>query len=322
MKDLYQREIDYMRISVTDRCNLRCKYCMPYEIDLLRHEDILSYEEIIRIVRIAAQQGIRNLKVTGGEPLVRKGCVGLIRELKKIPGIDHVTMTTNGVLLKRFLPELKEVGIDGINISLDTLDAVEYENITGRDEWSYVWESFLQAVHMGFKVKINCVPMKGYNETSCLSMVELAREYPVDVRFIEMMPIGYGKDFVPLDREKMLSRILERYPDLTQSKKKRGFGPAYYYAGPQLKGSIGFIEALSHKFCSRCNRIRLTADGHLKTCLYYKNNIDLKKILREGASDQELEKAFWKALEEKPKEHHFGRMEDETENRKMSQIGG
>lgn len=322
MKDLYQREIDYMRISVTDRCNLRCKYCMPYDIDLLRHEDILSYEEILRIGRIAAVQGICNLKVTGGEPLVRKGCVDFIGDLKKIPGIDHVTLTTNGVLLKEFLPDLKKAGIDGINISLDTLDSKEYEKITGRDEFVRVWESFLEAVRMDFKVKINCVPMKGYNEDAYLSMAQLAEKYPVDVRFIEMMPIGYGREFGAVEGGQILGQILSRYPKLLQCEKKRGFGPAYYYAGDELKGSIGFIEALNHKFCSRCNRIRLTADGHLKACLYYKNSINLKKMLREGATDEELKTQFEQILKDKPKEHHFGQIEEETESRKMSQIGG
>lgn len=322
MKDLYQREIDYMRISVTDRCNLRCKYCMPHDIDLLRHEDILSYEEIVRIGHVAAQQGIRNLKVTGGEPLVRKGCVDLICELKRISGIEHVTLTTNGVLLKKFLPDLKEAGIDGINISLDTLDPEVYKKITGRDEFSKVWDSFLEAVQMGLKVKLNCVPMKGYNEDSYLSMAQLAQKYPVDVRFIEMMPIGYGRQFGSVDGNEILRQIMTYYPNLTQSKKKRGFGPAYYYEGPELKGSIGFIEALNHKFCSRCNRIRLTADGYLKTCLYYKNSVNLKKMLRENVSDQELLNVFEQTLLEKPKEHHFGQIEDGTESRKMSQIGG
>lgn len=322
MKDLYQREIDYMRISVTDRCNLRCKYCMPHDIELLQHEDILSYEEILRIGRIAAEQGIHTLKVTGGEPLVRKGCVDFIHDLKKIPGIDHVTLTTNGVLLKEFLSDLKEAGVDRINISLDTLDSQEYKRITGRDEFDRVWQSFLKAVEMNFKVKVNCVPIKGYNEDAYLSMARLAEEYPVDVRFIEMMPIGYGRDFGSVEGNQILDQILTRYPNLTQSEKKRGFGPAYYYAGPELKGSIGFIEALNHKFCSKCNRIRLTADGHLKACLYYKNSIDLKKMLREGASDEELKAQFERVLEDKPKEHHFGQIEDGTENRKMSQIGG
>ena len=322
MKDLYQREIDYMRISVTDRCNLRCKYWMPHDIELLHHEDILSYEELLRIGRIGAKKGIRTLKVTGGEPLVRKGCVNFLGELKKIPGIDHVTITTNGVLLKEFLPDLKKAGVDRINISLDTLDSRQYERMTGRDQFDRVWESFLKAVEMNFKVKVNCVPVKGYNEDTYLSLARLAEDYPVDVRFIEMMPIGYGKDFDSPKGDDILGQILTRYPQLTQSEKKRGFGPAYYYAGPELKGSIGFIEALNHKFCNKCNRIRLTADGQLKACLYYKNSIDLKKKLREGASDEELERLFEQVLADKPREHHFGQTEEGTEKRKMSQIGG
>ena len=322
MKDLYQREIDYMRISVTDRCNLRCKYCMPHDLSLLSHHDILSYEEILFICEVAAQNGIRHLKVTGGEPLVRRGCTDFIGALKKVPGIEHVTLTTNGVLLKEALPALAEAKVDGINISLDTLNSQMYRKITGRDEFHRVWEALLKAIEMGFSVKINCVPMKGYNEEDCLSLVRLAETYPVDIRFIEMMPIGYGKDFTPVNSNEIWNQILSNYPDLRESEKKRGFGPAHYYAGESLMGSVGFIEAMNHKFCSKCNRIRLTADGYLKTCLYYKNGFNLKKAIRGGASREDIASMFLEALKDKPKEHHFGEEKEGQESRKMSQIGG
>ena len=311
-----------MRISGTDRCNRRCKYCIPHDLSLIRHEDILRYEEIIRISEIAAKNGVRHLKITGGEPLARRGCTDLIRALKKVPGIEHVTITTNGVLLYPALPALYEAGIDGINISLDTLNPKIYEQITGRDEFHKVWTAFEEAVGLGLKVKINCVPIQGYNEKEYLFIAELAKNYPVDVRFIEMMPIGYGKDYSGIKGNNILTQILTVYPDLTKSGKKRGYGPASYFTGPSLKGSIGFIEAINHKFCSRCNRIRLTADGYLKTCLYYKNSVNLKKALRDGATDKEISALFLEALEGKPKEHHFGQQEEETEERKMSQIGG
>ncbi|MDO4555077.1 MAG: radical SAM protein, partial [Lachnospiraceae bacterium] len=279
-------------------------------------------EEILKISEIAARNGIRHLKVTGGEPLARKGCADFIRELKQVPGIEHVTLTTNGVMLSAVLPILREAGIDGINISLDTLNRETYKRITGRDEFDRVWQGFQEAVKLGIKVKINCVPIAGYNESEYKMLAGLAAEYPVDVRFIEMMPIGYGREFGRVPGEKILDEILSVYPDLTQSEKKRGFGPAFYYAGESLKGSIGFIEALNHKFCSKCNRIRLTADGYLKTCLYYKNSINMKKAVREGASEEEISQLFQKAFENKPKEHHFGLIEDNSEQRKMSQIGG
>lgn len=322
MKDLYQREIDYMRISVTDRCNLRCRYCMPYDLSLLPQHDILSYEEILFICEVAAQNGIRHLKVTGGEPLVRKGCTDFIGVLKKVPGIEHVTLTTNGVLLKEVLPALAETKVDGINISLDTLDSQMYRNITGRNKFHKVWEALLKAIEMGFSVKINCVPVKGYNEEDCLSLVRLAETYPVDIRFIEMMPIGYGKDFTPVNSNEIWNRILSKYSDLRESEKKRGFGPAHYYTGESLKGSVGFIEAMNHKFCSKCNRIRLTADGYLKTCLYYKNGFNLKKAIRGGASREDIASMFLEALKDKPREHHFEEEKEGQESRKMSQIGG
>ncbi|MCI5595133.1 MAG: GTP 3',8-cyclase MoaA [Lachnospiraceae bacterium] len=322
MKDLYQREIDYMRISITDRCNLRCKYCMPDDISLLSHNDILRYEEIIMVCKVAAQRGIRHLKITGGEPLVRKGCTDLIRGLKQIPGIEHVTITTNGVLLKEALPALRDAKIDGINVSLDTLDSGMYEKMTGKDVFSKVWDGLMEAIRMGFRVKINCVPIQGYNEDSLIPLVNLAKDYPVDVRFIELMPIGYGRQFGAVSGDEILKQILLFYPDLEKSEEKKGFGPASYYTSPSLKGSIGFIEAVHHKFCSRCNRIRLTADGYLKTCLSYKDGIDLKKPIREGASEEEIGILMEAALRKKPKEHHFGQMEDQMENRRMSQIGG
>lgn len=327
MKDRYQREIDYMRISVTDRCNLRCKYCMPHDIPLLSHEDILTYEEIIRVCSAAAKTGVRHLKVTGGEPLARKGCVDLVYQLKHIPGIEHVTMTTNGVLLKEVLIPLKQAGIDGINISLDTVEENRYEDITGRRKLKDVMDAIRMCLELGIRTKINCVPVKGFYEDSLPYFIELVKKYPIDIRFIEMMPIGYGKNFERVDGMEIMENIERHCPGLVPCNKKRGFGPAHYYSSPDLAGSIGFIEALNHKFCSRCNRIRLTADGMLKTCLYYKKSVDLKHILRSGASDEEIQAVFLEAVLEKPKEHHFAQKDDmeediKPEDRKMSQIGG
>lgn len=189
MTDAYGRTIDYLRLSVTDRCNLRCRYCMPEDLPSLPHENILRYEELLRVCRAAAGLGIKNYKITGGEPLVRKGCPGFIRELKALPGVEHVTLTTNGVLLSDALEELAEAGIDGINISLDTLDPAQYARITGRDAFDRVMAGLRAALDRGVQVKVNCVPLGETGLEELLALAALAERYPLDVRFIEMMPI-------------------------------------------------------------------------------------------------------------------------------------
>lgn len=282
MKDRYGRTIDYMRISITDRCNLRCCYCMPDGIQAALAQEILTYEEIEVICRAAARAGISRLKVTGGEPLVRADCAQLTGMLKQIPGIQQVTMTTNGILLDKYLPQLLENGLDAVNISLDTLSEKCYGQITGRAELPRVLANIRQAVQAGIKVKINCVLMKNRNSREWLNLAELTKELQADVRFIEMMPIGCGKDFEPVYNEKILNRLYERYPNLEKDDSVHGNGPAVYYRIKGAKGSIGFISAMHGKFCGSCNRIRLTSDGKLKPCLCYADSVDLKKILRRG----------------------------------------
>lgn len=321
MRDQFGRDIDYMRISITDRCNLRCRYCMPEDLSFIPHEEILRFEEIIRICAIAAHLGIRTLKVTGGEPLVRKGCADLMRELKALPGIEHVTLTTNGVLLKEQLPALAELGVDGINVSLDTLDREAYRRITGRDALPQVLAGLYEAIRLGLKVKLNCVPLAESGLPSLLALAELAMHYPMDVRFIEMMPIGYGADFVPLEQGRVEQAVLEAWPDLTPTEERRGFGPARYYVSPGFKGAVGFIDAVSHSFCGDCNRVRLTSEGFLKLCLCHGDGLDLRALLRGGSDDEEIQTAMSAAIVGKPARHSFGeRRADEARN--MSQIGG
>ena len=259
MKDRYNRTIDYMRISITDRCNLRCTYCMPQEITLTSMENILTYEEILRICNAAVELGITRFKVTGGEPLVRKGCVTLIREMKRIPGIEQVTMTTNGVLLGQYLEELISAGIDGINISLDTLDADRYERITGKNELSAVMENIGRAINSGIRVKLNAVLQNGVNEDEWEHIALLARMNRLDVRFIEMMPIGFGKNCRGVSGRELFEKMKTRWPDLETVEDIHGNGPAVYYHVPGWKGSIGLINAIHGKFCASCNRIRLTS---------------------------------------------------------------
>lgn len=324
MIDSHGRKIDYMRISITDRCNLRCQYCTPEDISSLGHCEILRFEEILEICQQAVKLGITKFKVTGGEPLVRKGCISFLRNLKALPGVEQVTITTNGVTLRDCIDELEEIGIDGINISLDTLNPKTYEEMTRRNEFSRVWDSILAAQASKIKTKINCVLLKGINDHEFFDLVNLAKEYDLDVRFIEIMPIGYGKGFEGFNKDNLLSLLAQKYPDYEIVEKSRGNGPASYVSIPGFKGCIGFIDAIHGKFCDKCNRIRLTSDGILKLCLYYENGINLKKLLRENASSEELFTAMERTILKKPAEHQFHQIakEGSEELKKMSQIGG
>lgn len=326
MRDSFGREIDYMRISITDRCNLRCRYCMPEGVEWLPMADILTYEEIERICRETVKLGIRHIKVTGGEPLVRKGCPQLIGRLKAIPGIEAVTITTNGILLERYLLELKEAGVDGINVSLDTLDRDKYRELTGFDRLGEVLRGIRAAVEAGLKVKVNAVSLDcGDGENGAYgwqTLTELARELPVDVRFIEMMPIGYGKQFETVDHKRLLAQMYEVYPDLKPDKRSHGFGPAVYYHVPGFQGSLGLISAIHGKFCGTCNRVRLTSTGYLKTCLCYEDGVDLRPLLRTVAEDEALLMVMERAIYGKPSAHCFEEPEKITEAHNMSSIGG
>lgn len=337
MQDKTGRTIDYMRISITDRCNLRCRYCMPDGVEWVSMSDILTFEEIRRVAAAAAGLGIRHIKVTGGEPLVRKGCCGLIKMLKELSGIEKVTITTNGILLDRYLEELTKAGIDGINISLDTLDPELYRVLTGGGELAAVLDSIRRASGLSIPVKINAVSLdlrefagqRGLpwrEELGWRGVLSLAQQYPVDVRFIEMMPIGYGKDFQTIDHQKLLAEIYELYPDMTEDHRIHGFGPAVYYQIPGFQGSLGLISAIHGKFCGECNRIRLTAMGYLKPCLCYESGTDLRPVLRSGDSDsvkeERLKAIIQKDIWNKPGAHCFDQPDAITERHSMVAIGG
>lgn len=320
MKDFFGREINYMRISVTDRCNLRCKYCMPKPIEKVDMSEILSSEEIVRICRIAAEFGIRYIKITGGEPLVRLGCAELIKMIKAIPGIERVTMTTNGVLLKEHLPDLLAAGLDAVNISLDTARRDEFKAITGTDAFDKVFQGIEAALDRGLQVKINSVLMADVNGDEWHDLALLAKKYPLDVRFIEMMPIGYGKDNPGVSNERLKELLAAKYT-LTKDDRQHGFGPAEYYNIEGFQGSVGFISAMHGKFCNKCNRIRLTSTGFLKPCLCYGEGADLKANLRSGnlAAVRQSIKAV---IENKPQEHCFEHRSEITETGQMVGIGG
>lgn len=325
MKDQYGRQINYMRVSVTDRCNLRCIYCMPEEgIKQVSHQDILTYDEIVQIVNAAAAVGITRIKLTGGEPLVRKNLAGLVEALRAVPGIEEVTVTTNGVLLKEQIGKLAKAGISAVNISVDSLDPDMYASIARKDALAAVLEGMEAAVSCpGLKVKINCVPLKGLNEEEWVRLAQIARERPIDVRFIEMMPMGLGRDFQGSSQKEVLERLRETFGPEQYLDGNFGNGPATYVHFNGFAGKIGFISALSHKFCSECNRIRMTAEGFLKPCLQYASGEDLRKMIRNGASEEELIRAINRTIYYKPACHHF-EVDDsaEFEHKKMFRIGG
>ena len=312
-----------MRISVTDRCNLRCRYCMPDGIERIPMSDLLTYEEIAFVCRQAADLGIGSFRITGGEPLVRKGCVRLVSMLKETPGVRRVTMTTNGVLLGEHLNGLLDAGLDAVNISLDTLDRGQYKAITGMDELDRVLASIRRAAGK-LPVRINCVIYREINDDAPGELATLARDLPVDVRFIELMPIGAAKGLETVPNASVLARIEEQYGKTTESPGGDGDGPAVYRRADGFTGRIGFISAMHGKFCAACNRLRLTSVGELKPCLCYADTVPLREILRDGAADKEerIREKISEAVQLKPQAHCFERRENVTEEKEMVRIGG
>ena len=325
MFDSKGRNIHYLRLSVTDLCNLRCRYCMPDGVDKLEREDILTYEEFLRLAALFARCGVDTVRVTGGEPLVRKGVEQLVKGLKAIPGIRKVTMTTNAVLLEQQLPALLEAGLDSVNISLDTLDPALFAKITARDEFAAVQAGIHAALESGIPVKLNCVPQVGVNEGELEALAALAQDKPLQVRFIEMMPIGYGAAMPCISGPELLARFRRRWPELAPlpgaACAALGDGPAVYYTVPGWKGDIGFIAAVHGKFCASCNRVRLTSQGFLRPCLASETGCDLRTLLRGGAADEELLQAIRETIWSKPREHHFGD-NSMPATRGMYRIGG
>lgn len=321
MEDSYERKIDYLRVSVTDRCNLRCFYCMPEEgVEWKDSSEILRYEEMELIVQAAVNAGIRKVRITGGEPLVRKNVVSFIEYISKMPEIEDISMTTNGFYLEDKLPALKKAGLKRVNISLDTLNSTNFEKITGRSGLDKVLAAIELALELGlYPVKVNMVLLKGINEDDALRLASWTKEKDIDVRYIELMPLGgAGKEyFLPVQ---VIEERLNSLGKLIDCQEK-GNGPALYKKFSGAAGKIGFISPLSNHFCHRCNRMRLTADGKLKPCLISPVEIDIKSILRQGASVEELTEVFKQAVRLKPERHHLNE-EIYHGKRKMSQIGG
>ena len=326
--DNHGREINYLRLAVTDRCNLRCFYCMPEEgIKYIQRKELLSYEEMVRLVSLMAEMGIEKLRITGGEPFVRKDMMAFLRTLSKLDKLKQIHITTNGTLTAPLVPELKTLGISSVNLSLDSLDKDRFFEITRRDELPKVMESFHALINGGIRTKINAVVMEGKNTEDIIPMAELARDYPVEVRFIEEMPFnGSGSNYPKLkwNFRKILEVLTSSYPDI-QKLPDPPFSTSANYQIPGFKGSIGIIAAFSRTFCGSCNRIRLTPKGQLKTCLYDDGVMNLKVLMRAGASDEEIKATLLKALGNRAKdgfEAEKRRNKHKPVSESMSTIGG
>ncbi|MBR2716515.1 MAG: GTP 3',8-cyclase MoaA [Oscillospiraceae bacterium] len=314
MKDQFNREITYLRVSVTDLCNLRCRYCMPDGLCRMRHEDILSFEEIVEIVTAAAELGVYKIRITGGEPLVRRGCVELCRMIAGIPGIREIDMTTNGTLLPRYAAELKAAGVTRVNISIDSLQPEKYARITGGGKLAEALAGVEAAAEAGLRpLKLNTVLIGGFNDDEIPDFVELTRSKDVELRFIELMPMGgaFGPEaYLPGDT------VLQRVPSL-ESLPENG-GVARLYRLPDGKGRVGLISPLSRHFCRSCNRMRLTSEGNLKPCLHSGQEIYVR-----GKHGEELREVLRSAIYAKPQMHGVLNADHPSEaGRSMNTIGG
>jgi cyclic pyranopterin phosphate synthase len=316
LNDHLGRKIDYLRISITDRCNLRCRYCMPAEgVENKAHQDILSYEEILKIVETGINLGIRKIRITGGEPLVRLGVEDFISALAELD-LEDISMTSNAVLLSKKAEGLKKAGLNRINISLDTLDSEKFKKITRRDNLAQVLEGINAALKAGLApVKLNVVVMRGINDDELFDFVELSRKKNLNIRFIEYMPLGGEAEAEKFISTKEIKELITNKYELLPAA-SRGNGPAVYSKINGAVGKIGFISALSEHFCSTCNRLRLTADGKFKPCLASNQEIKIK-----GFSEKEIKAAYRRALEIKPVCHDLN-FEQQNYSRNMSQIGG
>jgi len=323
--DRFKRNINYLRISITDRCNLRCTYCNPDNlVPKLTHDDILSYEELLRLIHVAVRLGISKIRVTGGEPLIRRDVYPFLKEIVAIEGIKDVSLTTNGVLLKKNIRKIKQAGIKRINISLDSLDRCNFEKITRRDMFTRVWEGIEAAHHEGFDpIKLNVVAIRGQNDHEFLDIARLSFDYPFHIRFIEYMPMSdatLSKSRQILTPE--IKKRLQKIGKLIPVPHRVNDGPARRYRFEGAMGEIGFVSAISSHFCHECNRLRLTASGALRACLLSDRQVDIKGPLRSGCSDDELARIYMQAIYLKPTGHKITEEPERSVNGKMFAIGG
>lgn len=325
MADLYGRLVTYLRVSVTDRCNLRCRYCMPLEgVRFKDPAEVLEWSELLRVVRAAADLGVRRIRVTGGEPTTRSGLVDFVRAVAATPGIEDVSMTTNGMLLADLAAPLRAAGLGRVNISLDSLRADRFRHLTHFGDFDAVWAGVQAALAAGLHpVKLNCVVLRGENDDELGDFVGLTESLPLHVRFIELMPLGTSHPWTRarlFGAAEMRARIAERYA--LQPAELDGGGPARYYRVAGFQGTVGVITAMTENFCHNCNRVRLTADGELQPCLGSLLAVDLRGPLRAGVSDEGLRRILAKAIRAKPERHLMEEYLEETGARRMWTIGG
>lgn len=318
MKDNFGREIDYMRISLTENCNLRCIYCLPENFSYKKKE-ILSAEDVIKTVEAGKELGIKKIRLTGGEPLLRNDITNIVKGISKL-GIKKIYLTTNGILLKNKAEELKKAGLSGVNVSLDTLDEKIFFQLTRGGQLSKVLEGIEEAQKQGLEVKINSVIIKGINENSIYSLGEFTKKNNIDVRFIELMPVGQGKNFTGVSNEEIYNLLQNLFQ--FDEKYFETKGVSKYYKLKNSKGRIGFISPINSCFCDTCNKIRVMSDGSIKRCLNINSHENIKKYLDRGADKEVLKNILKKEIEGKPEKHLFNKENDDEELKNMNEIGG
>jgi molybdenum cofactor biosynthesis protein A len=323
--DSFGRPMEYMRLAVTDRCNLRCFYCMPHNgIDFVERKDLLTYEEMLRLTRMMVEMGVKKVRITGGEPFVRKNMYGFLKRLTAIQGLEKVNITTNGAVANRHIPFLKEIGIDTINLSLDTLDKQRYEEITRRDFFDSAMSTYRGVLDAGINLKVNMVVMADKNRSDILPMAMLTKNDPVNIRFIEEMPFnGSGeRDISIMSHIDILNHLKAGLPELTELDAHKS-STAVNYGIKGHKGTIGIIAAYSRTFCDSCNRIRVTATGNMINCLYDQGVLNLKRMLSDGSSDTMIKEAIGKAYAKKQRDGFAAEANrSDSISESMSSIGG
>lgn len=323
LKDRFGRTLDYLRLAVTERCNLRCTYCMPESGVLLKpRAQILTYEEMLRLVNISVAMGVKKVRITGGEPMTRKGIMDFLRALNKIPGLEELHLTTNGFWGRDQISELDSLDLAGINFSLDSLNPGRFKQITRRDAFTSVWETLMVLIEASIPLKINAVIQRGINEDEIIELSELAKVYPLDVRFIEQMPFNGGdSEFNLVTATDILAQLQTAYPMMSESTPSGSTADLYEIQG--FKGRVGVIAAYSRTFCATCNRLRITSTGHIKTCLYDGGDVDLRTLLRSDASDESIAGRISEAILTKSRDgFEAERMAGDHVNASMSTIGG
>lgn len=321
--DSFGREINYLRLAVTDRCNIRCQYCMPEKMSFLPRHDLLTYEELHRIVRLLVAQGITKVRLTGGEPFVRKDLISFIKALSKLKGLQNLNITSNGSLIEPYIRDLEDCGIDSINISLDTLNEQRYREITRRDKFDVVSSAIQKILTTDIRLKINMVVMRGINEEDIVPMAMLSKQNNVEVRYIEEMPFnGINEVKKPIDHIEILNTLNNHFGGLTKLAFKKT-DTAQRYKIPKSRGSLGIIAAYTRNFCGSCNRIRITPQGELINCLYDQSGLDMRSLIRGGISDHELINEIQDHILKKHKDGHIAESSREsTDFQSMSLIGG